>query len=179
MSEARDVSREPINRVRRRERAVEDEGWIRGFLREARYGVVATESDGQPFVNPLLFAYDEESHALYFHTSREGRICANIRANPRVCFCASEMGRLVPGAAACGLDVEYGSVVVFGRAEILDDMAEASRALRLLVAKYFPEMGTDAGGPRIASEEAARPAVYRVRIDSWSGKRNAAEAQAG
>ena len=179
MSEARDASQEPINRVRRRERAVEDEEWIRRFLREARYGVVATECDGQPFVNPLLFAYDEESHALYFHTSREGRICANIRRNPRVCFCASEMGRLVPGAAACGMDVEYGSVVVFGRAEILEDTAEAARALRLLVAKYFPEMGTGEGRPAMTSEEVARPAVYRVRIEAWSGKRNAADSHAG
>jgi nitroimidazol reductase NimA-like FMN-containing flavoprotein (pyridoxamine 5'-phosphate oxidase superfamily) len=178
MSEAREVPQGPINRVRRRERAVEDEEWIRGFLREARYGVVATECGGQPFVNPLLFAYDEESHALYFHTSREGRICANIGGNARVCFCASEMGRLVAGAAACGMDVEYGSVVVFGRAEVLEDATEAARALRLLVEKYFPEMGSGAGRPAMTAEEVARPAVYRVRIEAWSGKRNAAEAEA-
>jgi nitroimidazol reductase NimA-like FMN-containing flavoprotein (pyridoxamine 5'-phosphate oxidase superfamily) len=177
MSEAREVPQEPINRVRRRERAVEDEEWIRGFLREARYGVVATESGGQPFVNPLLFAYDEESNALYFHTSREGRICANIGGNARVCFCASEMGRLVSGEAACGLDVEYGSVVVFGRAEVLDDAAEAAKALRLLVEKYFPEMGSGGGRPAMKSAEVARPAVYRVRVEAWSGKRNAVDSE--
>ena len=162
-----------MNQVRRRDRAVEDETWIRRFLHEARYGVVASVCEGQPYLNPLLFVYDEESNAILFHTARGGRIHSNISGNGRVCFCVSEMGRLIGDEEACAFDVEYASVIVLGRACVLEEEAEAGRALGLLVRKYFPEAAHGEGGKPIPPEQAKRPAVYRVDIESWSGKRNA------
>jgi nitroimidazol reductase NimA-like FMN-containing flavoprotein (pyridoxamine 5'-phosphate oxidase superfamily) len=170
---------EPINRVRRRDRAVEDEEWIRSFLRQAGYGVVATESEGQPFINPLIFVYEEESNSVYFHTGRAGRIFANIAKNPRVCFNASRMGKLIPAGKASGFDVEYESVIVFGRAHVLDDEGEALRALRLLLDKYFPELHYGEDYKAIAAGDLRRAAVYRLDIECWSGKRNAARSEAG
>jgi nitroimidazol reductase NimA-like FMN-containing flavoprotein (pyridoxamine 5'-phosphate oxidase superfamily) len=163
---------EPINRVRRRDRAVEDDAWIRAFLQQARYGVVATECDGQPFMNPVVFAYDQETHAIYFHTGRAGRIFANISRNPRVCFNASRMGAVIPAATSAGCDVEYESVVVFGKAEVLSDAAEATHALRLLLEKYDPERKYGVDYQPITPEQLARTAAYRVRVEAWSGKRN-------
>ena len=167
---------QPINRVRRRDRVVEDDGWIRAFLREAPYGVVATEAGGQPFMNPLLFAYDEESNALYFHTSRAGRIFANVGANERVCFCASKMGELIAAPESCRFDVEYESVVVFGRARVLADREEATGALRLLLGKYFPKLRYGTDYRPITAEQVERTAVSRLEVECWSAKRNAATA---
>jgi hypothetical protein len=161
-----------INRVRRRDRAVEDDDWIRAFLRDARYGVVATESDGQPFINPLLFVYDEETNALYFHTGRAGRIFANIAANARVCFNTCRMGDLIADTEACRFDVAYDSVIVFGKATVLAHAEQATRALRLLLAKYFPDLRYGEDYAPIAPEQLARTAVYRLEIEAWSGKRN-------
>ena len=165
-----------INRVRRRDRAVEDEEWIRSFLGEARYGVVATEWEGQPFMNPVVFVYEQETQAIYFHTSRAGRIFANISRNPRVCFNACRMGDLMPATTASGFDVEYDSVVVFGKAEVLTDESQATRALRLLLGKYFPNLRYGEEYGPITSEQLGRAAVYRVRVEAWSGKRNLAKA---
>jgi nitroimidazol reductase NimA-like FMN-containing flavoprotein (pyridoxamine 5'-phosphate oxidase superfamily) len=177
MPEPTASSEVPINRVRRRDRAVEDPAWIRAFLAKAPYGVVATESQGQPFMNPVLFAYDQESNSLVFHTSRAGRIYANIAANPRVCFCVSEMGRLLPAGRAAGFDVEYSSVVIHGRARVLDDEGETLRGLRLLLSKYFPDLKYGKDYAEAPPADIARPAVYRVDIDSWSGKRNIAPSE--
>ena len=163
----------PINRVRRRDRAVEDDGWIRAFLREARYGVVASESEGQPFTNPLLFIYDEGANAIYFHTGRAGRIFANIAANPRVCFNACRMGEPIADTEAWRFDVKYESVVVFGKATVMDEPQEATRALRLLLAKYFPHLRYGEDYVPIKPEQLARTAVYRLDIAAWSAKRNA------
>ena len=162
----------PINRVRRRDRAVEDDDWIRAFLRGARYGVVATESDGQPFINPVLFVYDEETQAIHFHTGREGRIFANIAAKPQVCFNASRMGELIADTEAWRFDVAYDSVIVFGTATVLDDAAKATRALRLLLAKYFPDLRYGEDYTPITPEQLARTAVCHLDIEAWSGKRN-------
>lgn len=161
-----------FSRVRRRDRAVEDDEWIRSFLEAAPSCVVATESDGWPFATPLVFAYDSESHCVYFHTGRAGRLFSNVAGNPRVCLSAFKMGKLAAATKASGFDVEYESVTVFGSARVLGDAEEAVRGLRLLLDKYFPELryGRDYDG--IASQELARTAVYRLDIDSWSGKRN-------
>ena len=166
---------EPINHVRRRERAVDDDAWIRSYLKEAPFGILATENDGQPFLTPLNFAYDEDSHAIYFHAARTGRLFTNVAANPRVCFNVCRMGAVITEGKACSYDVEYDSVIVFGRARVLEDAAEAARGLLVLVNKYSPHPPPAEGGESFSPNQLARTAVYRLEIDSWSGKRNPAE----
>jgi nitroimidazol reductase NimA-like FMN-containing flavoprotein (pyridoxamine 5'-phosphate oxidase superfamily) len=178
MTESAHHSDQPINRVRRRDRAVEDDTWIGGFFRQAPYGVLATEAGGQPFTTPLLFVYDEQTSSLYFHTARTGRINTNLAANPRVSFCASRMGRLLHATAAAGFDVEYDSTVAFGQAALVEG-EEAERALRLLIEKYFPGLHYGQDYRPITPEQLARTAVYQIKIEAWSGKRNAADPEAG
>jgi len=160
-----------INRIRRRERAVEDDAWIRAYLKEAPFGVVATENDGQPYLTPLNFAYDDDSHAIYFHAARTGRLFTNVAANPRVSFNACRMGAVIPKGRPCASDVEYDSVIVFGRLRLLED-ADAAYGLRVLVAKYSPHPPQSEDGPAFDPDQLTRTAVYRLDIDAWSGKRN-------
>ncbi len=165
-----------LHRVRRRDRAVEDDAWIRSMLHRAALGTLATASDGQPFVNTNLFAFDEPARALYIHTAAEGRTRATVEANPRVCFTASEMGRLLPSQTARGFSVEYAGVVVFGRATIVTDEAEARHGLQILLDKYFPHLQPGRDYTPIAAEEMADTAVFRIDIEHWSGKKKEAAA---
>jgi nitroimidazol reductase NimA-like FMN-containing flavoprotein (pyridoxamine 5'-phosphate oxidase superfamily) len=160
--------------VRRRDRAVTDEGWIRDLLRRAPYGTLATVRDGQPFVNMNLFVHDEAAHALYLHTARAGRTRDNVEAEQRVCFGVSEMGRLLPAPTALRFSVEYAGVVVFGRARVVADDAEAERALQQLLDKYAPHLRPGRDYRPIQPEELAATAVYRIDIDEWSGKQKVA-----
>jgi uncharacterized protein len=161
----------PLAQVRRHDRAVEDPAWIRALLSRAPIATLATSSDGQPFVNINLFVFDPGAEVIYFHTSNKGLTRTKIENNPRVCLSVAEMGRLLPAETALDMSVEYASVVVFGRATVVADSEEATRALQLLLAKYFPhlEYGKDYRG--IQPDELARTAVYRIEIESWSGKR--------
>ena len=68
-----DTSTLPPTHVRRSDRAVEDDSWIQAFLQRAPVGILATASDGQPFINSNLFVYDRAAHAIYMHTARTGR----------------------------------------------------------------------------------------------------------
>ena len=70
----------PPAHVRRSDRAVEDVAWIQNFLQRAPVGVLATASDGQPFINSNLFVYDQAAHAIYLHTARTGRTRSNVEA---------------------------------------------------------------------------------------------------
>jgi hypothetical protein len=168
---ARDFATIAPNVVTRKDREVTDEGWIKALLRRAPVGIIATVHEGQPFINTNLFVYDEPGNAIYMHTAKVGRTRANIEADGRVCFTATEMGRLLPAAEALEFSVEYASVVAFGRASIIEDFEEARRALQMLLDKYAPHLrpGKDYRPP--IDEEIKRTSVYRIQIDSWSGKK--------
>ena len=164
----------PRAQVRRQDRAVTDEGWIRELLKRAPYGTLATVRDGQPFVNMNIFVYDEAANALYLHTARAGRTRSNVEADERVCFSVAEMGRLLPAPTALHFSVEYAGVVVFGRAHIIEDDAEAERALQQLLDKYAPHLRPGRDYRPIQPEELAVTSVYRITIDEWSGKQKVA-----
>ena len=131
---------ERYGRMRRRDRLVEDEAWIRAYLCGAPFGVMATAREHQPSMIPNTFVYDEQAHAIYIHTGRQSRLRENIEANDRACFCVSKMGRLLPAKEAIEFSVEYTSVVAYGRVSIVTDEAEMERALQALLDKYFPHL---------------------------------------
>ena len=167
----RDYATQPYTDVRRSDRAVDDDGWIKAFLHRAATGALATSYEGQPFINTNLYVYDEGRHCIYVHTANLGRTRANIEYNPKVCFSIMSMGRLLPADVALEFSVEYEGVVVFGQAVIVTDSAEATHALQRLLDKYAPHLkpGEDYRPP--VDEELVRTAVYRLDIESWSGKK--------
>jgi nitroimidazol reductase NimA-like FMN-containing flavoprotein (pyridoxamine 5'-phosphate oxidase superfamily) len=167
---------QPLAQPRRRDRAVDDDGWVRDFLARAAHGTLATARDGQPFVNMNLFVYDSDKHAIFLHTARTGRTRANVEAEERVCFCVSSMGRLLPSKVALEFSVEYEGVTVFGRAAVVTDEVEARGALQRLLDKYFPHLRPGRDYRPITPEELARTTVYRIAIDEWGGKRKAVAA---
>lgn len=164
-----------FTRMRRNDRA-QDDAWIRSYLHRAPFGFLATQLNDQPFINSNLFVYDEAAHVIYVHTAREGRTRANIEGDERVCFSAAEMGRLLPADTALEMSVEYAGVVVFGRAAVVDDEAEARHGLQLLLDKYCPHLRPGRDYRPITADELARTSVYRIRIEQWSGKKKEAAA---
>jgi len=162
------------SQVTRQDRAVYDEGWITAFLQRGPSGVLATDADGQAFLCTLLFVYDPSRRAIYLHKARRGRVWENLQANPRVCFSTAEMGRLLPASTALNFSVEYSSVVVFGRAGLVDDPLEAEHALQMLLDKYFPHLRPGRDYRPITPGERDAAAVYRLEIEEWSGKRKTA-----
>ena len=153
---------------------MEDEGWIRAFLHRAPVGALATIHDGQPFINANLFVYDEAAHAIYIHTAQVGRTRANVEQEERVCFSINEMGRLLPADEALEFSVEYAGVVVFGRAQIIEDTTQARHALQLLLDKYAPHLKPGRDYRPTTDDELAQTTVYHIHIDHWSGKRKQA-----
>lgn len=175
----RDYAQEPVNAVRRADRAVEDETWVKAFLKVAAVGSLATVHDGQPFINTNLFHFDEKQHCIYIHTARVGRTRANIETAQKVCFSIMEMGRLLPADEALEFSVEYAGVTVFGTARIIDDEAEATDALQALLDKYAPHLTPEVDYRPPMPEELKRTSVFRIDIDEWSGKKKEVEAFLG
>lgn len=149
-----------------------DDEWIRNFLREAQVGHIASARDGQPFLNPSTFWFDEEHHQIIFHSNVSGRVRSNIETNPRVCFEASELGKMLPSNVALEFSLQFRSVVVFGTAHLMIDPDEARRVLYGLIRKYFPMMAAGREFREITHKELRSTSVYAIQIDEWSGKEN-------
>ncbi|CAG0941208.1 hypothetical protein ANRL1_00443 [Anaerolineae bacterium] len=164
----------PFAQVKRKDRAVEDETWIREMLHRAAIGIMATANNGQPYITARHFVFDETANAIYMHGALTGRTRTDVESNPRVCFNVNEIGRQLPAPTAFGMGGEYASVVVFGRAAIVADPAESARALQLLLEKYFAHLEYGKDYRSISPEELTHTAVYRIEIEEWSGKRRQA-----
>ncbi|NWG07949.1 MAG: pyridoxamine 5'-phosphate oxidase family protein [Chloroflexi bacterium] len=169
---SRDYIGQPPAAFQRRPHLAKDDDWVRAFLKEARVGHIATSIDGQPFINPTTFWFDEENHQIAFHSNIAGRIRSNIESNPKVSLEASELGKLLPSNVALEFSLQYRSVVVFGTARVVTDPAEARRLLYGLIGKYFPAMTAGKEYREITDKELRATSVYAIQIDSWSGKEN-------
>lgn len=149
-----------------------DEEWIRAFLREAKVGHIASARDGQPFINPTIFWFDEEQHQIVFHSNIAGRVRSNIESDPKVCFEASELGKMLPSNIALEFSLQFRSVIVFGTARLIEDADEARRVLSGLIHKYFPALTAGKEYREITDKELKRTSVYAIQIEAWSGKEN-------
>ena len=149
-----------------------DEEWIRAFLREARIAHIATSRDGQPYLTPSTFWFDEDNHQIVFHSNIAGRVRSNVENNPRVCLEVSELGKLLPSNVALELSLQYRSVVVYGTARLVSDAEEARRVLYGLIQKYFPLMTPGQEFRAIIDKELRATSVYAIQIEEWSGKEN-------
>ncbi len=161
---------DPRSRVRRTDRAVDDDGWIAQQLHSAKVCFIATSQDDQPFLNANLFWFDQDQHRIYFHTAGNGMTRDNVQGNPKVCFGIAEMGELIPADTALEFSTAYAGVVVFGRARIVDDRNEAEHGLYGLLQKYFPDLQAGEDYRAITADELSRTSVFAIDIESWSGK---------
>jgi nitroimidazol reductase NimA-like FMN-containing flavoprotein (pyridoxamine 5'-phosphate oxidase superfamily) len=148
------------------------EAWMRAFLHAAQVGHIATQWDDQPFITPTTFWFDEANQRILFHSNLVGRVRANAEHSPKVCFEASEMGRLLPFNVALEFSLQYRSVLVFGAVRVLESDDEKRAALTGLLEKYFPNMRAGREYRPITEEELKRTSVYEIKIETWSGKEN-------
>lgn len=169
-----DPQRHPPSRQRRPANR-RDDAWIRALLQRGEIAHVATRWDEQLFQTPTNYWYDEAEHVIVFHSNIAGRVRANLERHPALCLEVSEYGRFLASNDPLEASVQYRSVIVFGRAQVLVDPDAQRRALTGLLGKYFPQLAVGREIMPIGDAALARTSVYAVSIDEWSGKENWAE----
>lgn len=107
-------------------------------LERGTSGVLAVLGDeGYPYAVPLSYVYCDGK--IYFHCAKSGHKLDAIARESKVSFCVVDQDRVVPEKYT----TYFRSVIVFGRARVLEDEAEKRRAIGLLAEKYSPEQGAD------------------------------------
>lgn len=129
------------------------------LLHRTQTGSLATlNEDGSPYVLPVHFIFMDGS--LYFHGLPQGQKLDNLKRNDAVCFCAYEMkGLLLDGSGVpCEVNTEYESVVISGKAEIVEQSEEKAAAFTKIIEKYTPGLSF------AAIRQAALQATMVVKI---------------
>lgn len=133
------------------------------ILARGSSGVLAvTGDDGYPYAVPMSYACQDG--ALWFHGATSGHKLDAISRCDKVSFCVIDMDDVQPEK----LTTVYRSVIVFGRAKILDDERQIARGARILGEKFLPD-----GHDRVESEIAQsmpRLTVIRLDIEHMTGK---------
>ncbi len=133
-----------------------------GFV--AHVGFVG--ADGRPVVIPMVYA--RAGDALVLHGLPATRLMRSLATGIDVCVTVTHLDALVLARSPFHHSVNYRSVVVLGRAELVTDPQEKNRLLDLLVEHLVPE--------RVASLRATTAkdlrgtSVLRVPITEASAK---------
>jgi nitroimidazol reductase NimA-like FMN-containing flavoprotein (pyridoxamine 5'-phosphate oxidase superfamily) len=152
--------------LRRSEKALDDPKEIEQVLASIKIMTVACCSGNEPYLFTVDFAWDPQTRDLWFHCANEGRKMAILRTNPRVCATVVEDRGYIQGEC----DHAFRSVVVEGKAEVITDLSEKRRALKLLVKKFEAE--PEAVLARLAGNDEAvqKVGIVRISAESTSGK---------
>lgn len=131
--------------MRRYEHSETDTQEIDEFLAKMSFGFLATASESEyPNIVPLNFVWHQG--AIYFHSSRLGQKIKELKRNNRVTFSVADEVALIPSyftseKLACPATAFFKSVMIFGKAEFVDDLDEKVSALSAFMAKLQPEGG--------------------------------------
>jgi len=152
--------------VREADRAVYDRETVyrildEGFLCHAGFVV-----DGQPFVIPT--SYGRKDATLYIHGSAASRMLRQFKEGVPVCITVTLLEGLVLARSIFNHSMNYRSVVVLGKATLVDDPEEKLAALRILSEHILPGRWDDSRQPN--ERELKATSVLRVPIEEFSAK---------
>ncbi len=152
--------------VREADRAVYDREAAYRILDEGFLCHVGFVGDGQPFVIPT--SYGRKGDSLFVHGSAASRMLRQLKESIPVCITVTLLDGLVLARSIFNHSMNYRSVVVLGKATLVDDPAEKIEALRLLSEHIIPGRWAEVRQPN--ERELKATSVLRVPIEEFSAK---------
>lgn len=105
------------------------------LLSQAVYGRLASCGDDEkPYITPVNFVLFDDK--IYFHSGFRGRKLDNLQQNPRVCLEISEPGKIYAPPRARDFTMRFWSVLVFGKASVVEDRGLKLTVMNSLMEKY-------------------------------------------
>jgi uncharacterized protein len=152
--------------VREAHRGVYDRETAYRILDEGFLCHVGFVADGQPFVIPT--SYGRKDANLYIHGSAASRMLRQMKEGIPVCVTVTLLDGLVLARSVFNHSMNYRSVVILGKAVLVDNAEEKLAALRVLSEHILPGRWDDARQPN--ERELKQTSVLRVPIEEFSAK---------
>ena len=153
-------------REMRRKRQQISEAECIDILERNTSGVLAVLGDEDyPYAVPLSYVYYD--NRIYFHCAKSGHKLDAVQKCDKVSFCVIDQDLVVPEEYT----TYFRSVIVFGRAGIVEQDDEMRSAIEKLAIKYHPDDSRENRGAAIEREYAAL-CMIRVEIEHMTGKKS-------
>jgi nitroimidazol reductase NimA-like FMN-containing flavoprotein (pyridoxamine 5'-phosphate oxidase superfamily) len=121
--------------------------------------------NGQPYVIPT--GYGRKGNVIYFHGSAASRMLRTLSDGVDVCVTVTILDALVLARSAFNHSMNYRSVVILGRASLVED-EEKLDALKVFSDQLLPGRWEDARAPN--KTEMLATSVLRLNISEASAK---------
>jgi nitroimidazol reductase NimA-like FMN-containing flavoprotein (pyridoxamine 5'-phosphate oxidase superfamily) len=164
MSEFKRTERTEVHRLPKRGNY--DHETVHAILDEALVCHVGFVVDGQPFVIPTGFGRDGDT--LYLHGSAASRMLGAAAKGIPLCITVTLMDALVLARSAFHHSVNYRSVVILGKARVVESDAEKLAALHTFTEHMVPGRWNDVRNP--STQEMKATMVLAVPLDEMSAK---------
>ena len=151
----------------RKDQEITEQSAIESVIRASLVCRLALSNNDRPYIVPLCFGYQDNT--LYFHCGVKGRKLEILKKNPNVCFEFEVNVDVLKAEEACSWNMQYQSVIGFGRAALLEDMEEKQKAVGIIVRQYSDKT------LQLPDTTLRKTIVIKVPIDSMTGKRSSAE----
>jgi hypothetical protein len=154
-------------RIRRHaDRAVPDK--IEEFLRAGLIAHVAYVEKGEPRSIPFLYLY--EAGHLYVHGSPGSGTLRMLEDGRPVAVSIVLLDGLVASKTEPNHSANYRSVVVYGRAHRVADLARKGRVLRTMAGRYFPGRKTPEDFEPATDDDLTRMELVAIEIEEAQAK---------
>lgn len=151
-----------FRKMRRNKQALSVEESI-AVLNNGTSGVLAVSGDDDyPYAVPLSYVYYDSK--IFFHCATSGHKLDAIAKNRKVSFCVIDKDNVMPQEYT----TYFRSVIVFGKARILDNEDEKRSAFEVLAAKYSPDH--EQGRMQEIDKQFKQVCLVELTIDHMTGK---------
>ena len=131
MSDSSQLSTSQRSKLRRiPQRGSQERELIYSILDEALIAHVGFTNDNQPFVIPMVYGRKEDR--LYLHGSPVSRLLKTLATGVDVCINVTILDGLVIARSLYHHSMNYRSVVLFGKAQQIEDTQEKMTALKAI-----------------------------------------------
>ena len=148
--------------MRRSEKEITDKLAIEKIINASLVCRLALSDGNQPYIVPLCFGYQDRT--LYFHSALEGKKIDILKKNNRTCFEFDVNSEIIKAEKACKWGMKYQSIIGFGKAVLVENIAEKKKALNIIMNHYSDRdfQFTDKAIKKIA--------VIKIEIEGMTGK---------
>lgn len=127
------------------ERGIYDRETIDTILDEGLVCHVGFAVDDQPYVIPT--GYARSGDQLIIHGSSASRMLRALADDINLCVTVTHLDAMVLARSAFHHSMNFRSVVILGKATLVEDEAEKTEAMRLLVEHLIPGQWEECRGP--------------------------------
>jgi len=152
--------------MRRKDKEIVEQKVMVSIIEKAIICRVGMCWQDEPYVIPMNFGY--RNHYIFLHSASEGRKLDILRNNNKVCIEFDVDVEMLQSQEACKTSMKYKSILIFGTAVILKDVAEKKRALDIIMQHYdnynFPSLF------HYSEEVMGKVIIIKVKVEEMTGK---------